>query len=82
MGFADDIVTDGEQTRAMKVQCTVTRAISNLKPADREAAVKALADGSVMHSTLARVLTQYAKGVKVTSQSVSRHRRGDCACPR
>ena len=56
--------------------CTVCKLMANLDPADRKVLAEALADPSYTHAGISRALK--AEGHHISSETVSRHRKGDC----
>lgn len=73
---------DLEAFRAAKVgpgsPCSVARILSTLDPADRTVLEDALADETIGHSAIERVLA--ANNMKPGSGQVGKHRRGACRC--
>jgi hypothetical protein len=61
-------------------RCWVTTRTSSLTAEDAATLGQALTDSGIMSSTIATWLDR--RGVRVGQQSISRHRRGVCACDR
>ena len=60
-------------------QCSVARLLESMPDDDREVTVAALADPNRWgHAALTRILRD--EGYVVGRDSLSRHRKGDCAC--
>ena len=77
MAISDEI--SGEVGH-MGGQCTVTTALNRLTPAKRKQFLAEMAgppDGR--GNAIAKVLGRHSK-VKLTGQTVNRHRKGECAC--
>lgn len=78
MGLLDEIRADEVAVRQKK-PCRVSQIIDALDGDDRSELVEALDRKSgVMHSSLARVLTN--RGLDVTEGTVAHHRNGKCSC--
>jgi hypothetical protein len=60
--------------------CWVRAKTSGLTAEDAATLGQALADSGIMSSTISTWLDR--RGVRVGQQSISRHRRGVCACDR
>ena len=58
--------------------CTVAKILARLDDTDRAWLTAVLADPDEHSSTIGRTLT--TAGHKIAGTTVSRHRRGDCAC--
>lgn len=58
--------------------CSIRQISQKLDPADRAELHEVLADPSVMHVAISRVLTDM--GYKVIPSTVRRHRNGECRC--
>jgi hypothetical protein len=67
-----------EASKPVRAPCSVTVLLRSLDAKDRAALEEALADASVSHTAIAKVLT--AEGHRTTGQTVGRHRTGGCLC--
>jgi hypothetical protein len=59
-------------------RCTFGKLLERLDPKDRAVLEAALQDPDVKHTRIAEVLA--GAGHKMKSHTVSRHRKGECAC--
>lgn len=61
--------------------CGITPALEKVEPDERAVIEKwlAMTKKEIQHVGIARVLTEMS-GVKVSGDTVARHRRGDCHC--
>jgi len=73
-------VREAQAAHRKGLPCSVSVALEGLQGEDRKDFEEALADESIYGSTLSRVLK--ARGFVVPQESIQRHRRGVCACPR
>lgn len=71
-----DLHTPGPARRGST--CTVAKILDTLDDTDRVWLTDALADPDELSSEIGRTLTR--AGHKIAGTTVSRHRRGDCAC--
>lgn len=79
MGFADEVAH--EQTGLKREPlCKIARALTSFTPEDSADLKEALADPSVMHESIVRALV--ARGIGISPDGVSRHRKGRCVCTR
>ena len=76
MSLLADIEAAG---RATGPKCTIALILADLPPEDAEDLQTAIATERYTGNAIERALK--ARGYTVTSNSVLRHRRGDCRCP-
>lgn len=67
-----------EASRPKRALCTVAKVLADLSKADAAVLVEVLADDSVTHSAIEKVLS--GEGVKLPQNTIARHRRKECAC--
>lgn len=60
-------------------QCTVKTTLDKLDKADRDDLVAAMADNDIESTKIARVLQQQ-RGLRISGDTIRRHRKGECAC--
>jgi len=79
MGLLDQIREESDRgpTRS---ECTIARIYAEMQKPDADELHDAMADHGISSAVIARVLK--ARGVNVQSQTVRRHRRGECSCER
>lgn len=65
-------------SKPRRVECTMSKALRELKPAKRAQLTAALAEDGITNAAISAWLAQHE--IKVTAPTVSRHRRKDCAC--
>lgn len=80
MGLLDDITMTNAALRPN--QCAIRHALDEMAEADRDDLEAALADISITHVAIARVLNQRGYPVGTHGKSVAAHRRGQCGCAR
>jgi len=79
VSLADEIAA--EATRNMRARCTVGILLDNMSDEDGSDLSSALASPEIRTATIHRALT--ARGISdVSEQSLGRHRKAGCACPR
>lgn len=76
MSLRGDVAEHHLRTRGPR--CSVAAIADALGAADRADLFDLLADDGVQSSALARALT--ARGHRVSTCTMARHRRGDCRC--
>jgi len=67
-----------EASRPKRMQCSVAKIGGALEAKDAAVLAEALANPDVTNTAVASVLT--AAGHKIAPCTVSRHRKGECAC--
>jgi len=78
VGLLDEITEqDGHGRRA---RCTTHTVLSVLEGQDADDLRTAIADDAITAAAIARALNQ--RGIEIGQESIQRHRRGACACPR
>lgn len=60
--------------------CGVTRVLKSLSESDQKVLTAALADATIQHSAIERVMK--AEGHRLPALTIGRHRRGECSCGR
>lgn len=60
--------------------CSLGRLLTEASASDRKEYLDALGDSTIPASAIARALK--VRGVNLVEQTIARHRRGDCKCPR
>ena len=78
MGLLEDIKR--ERPTPNRPTCTIATIVRDLDDEDRAAFETVIYDYSVPCSAIGRALR--GRGVNVSDQTLNRHRRGICACPR
>lgn len=79
MSLADEIAA--EATRNVRARCTVGVLLDSMSDEDRSDLIAALASPEIRTATIYRALA--ARGVGgISEQSLGRHRKAGCACPR
>lgn len=80
MSLADDL--NGLVNEPVKrLQCSISIMLNAMSDdSDRAAVTHALTNDAVRASSLARVLRNH--GYSVSEQSIRRHRKRDCRCPK
>ena len=76
MSLRDQIAA--ESTIKKGPPCSVALLLSELKGDDRQAVIEALGDPKVPATAIDRALLK--EGHRVGSNSLQRHRRGECSC--
>ena len=67
-----------EFTASPPVKCKLARRLGEMSEEQRVKADAALAEPSVVHGRIARVLTDW--GYSVSGDAVRYHRKGECCC--
>lgn len=75
MGLLDDFKNEGVRPR---VRCQVTVILDTMSKGDAADLRAALADITVTGAAIERVLGR--RGVKLSQNSITRHRRKECTC--
>lgn len=75
MGLLDDFKNEGVRPR---VRCQVTVILDSMTEADAADLKAALGDVTVTGAAIERVLQR--RGVRLSQNSITRHRRGECTC--
>ena len=78
MGLADALQT--LEPKGSPNVCGVALILTRLDETERDLLTSALENFDYRSSDIARLLK--SEGLNADSQTVSRHRRGDCKCPR
>lgn len=73
----DDFANESKPSRS---PCSMAEVRAALSPSDLKALDQALATPGFTHAAIARVLRR--AGHQVAQGTVSRHRLGNCSCPR
>jgi hypothetical protein len=79
MGIMDEIKAEQADTRKGPA-CGFVEVYKTLHKPDADELRDALGSPAITASTISRVLARH--GLKVQSQTVNRHRRGECTCER
>lgn len=67
-----------DQGRKPGTVCGVAIALAGMEPAYRAEVEEAIADGTIQGTAISRVLG--LDNVRLSGDSINRHRRGDCHC--
>lgn len=78
MGLLDEIT--GQDNNGRRARCTTYLVMSGLNADDAADLQAALDDDAITGTAIARALNQ--RGIEIGQESIQRHRRGACACPR
>lgn len=81
MGLMEQIKTEAAKSRN-QTQCKMGVAFAQMSPKDRADVEEALEDATIPATVINRVLRDAGYDLDPKGESVQRHRRGDCACPR
>ena len=68
------------QVKPAGPKCSVRTLIETLPESDRKVMVEALANPAILASQLARAIE--TTGTRMLGQTIARHRRGECGCPK
>ena len=71
-----DVLKTANLTGRTGPRCSVCLTLEGLDKTDRAALEGVLADATVQHEALSRVLR--AEGINLAAQTLSRHRKGEC----
>ena len=69
------------QVKPRGPKCSVRMLLETLNKDDKAVMETALANAAISHAQLARAVTDAGLG-KIGQGTISRHRAGDCGCPR
>lgn len=75
MGLLDDIQAEAAPR---PTACSIAKVLEQLDPAEAKDLEAALADESITHTAITRVLNR--RGFNMHDKRVAGHRRGVCAC--
>jgi hypothetical protein len=75
MAFAEAL---SKQVKKPGTRCAIAVVLDAMEPADAEELSDALVDATWAHAQIHRALK--AEGHDLAASTVSRHRKGDCAC--